>query len=208
MWNRKVRGPFMALVKSLCVFCGASDAVDGVYRDAATRLGVLMAEAGIELIFGGGQIGLMGLLATAVVSHGGKVTGVIPRHLHRAEIGTRPPLGDLHVVGTMHERKALMFDRADAIAVLPGGLGTLDETFEVLTWKQLGLHDKPIVMVDIDGYWAPFHELIERIVAAGFAPSSSRRLMHRVGRAEEVLPLLATLPEPSRTPTARFPQPP
>lgn len=194
----------MALIKSICVFCGASDAVDGAYRDAATRLGAMLAEAGIELVFGGGRIGLMGLLAAAVIQGGGKVTGVIPRHLHRAEIGAQEPLGELHVVDTMHQRKALMFSRADAIAVLPGGLGTLDETFEVLTWKQLGLHDKPIVAVDIDGYWGPLLHMIDRVVATGFAPRASLHLMRVVERVEELLPLLAALPEPSAAPPGRF----
>jgi hypothetical protein len=194
----------MAVIKSLCVFCGASDAVDPAYRDAATKLGTLMAAAGIELVFGGGRIGLMGLIAAAVVAGGGKVTGVIPRHLHTAEIGSRAAIGELHVVETMHERKALMFARSDAFIVLPGGLGTLDETFEVLTWKQLGLHDKPIVTVDIAGYWTPLIHQINRIVETGFAPPSSLKLMRVVTAPEEVLPLLASLPEPRVTPPSRF----
>ena len=194
----------MAVIKSLCVFCGASDAVDPAYRDAATHLGTLMAAAGIELVFGGGRIGLMGLLATAVIRGGGRVTGFIPRHLHQLEVGSRQPLGELHVVETMHERKALMFDRSDAVAVLPGGLGTLDETFEVLTWKQLGLHDKPIVIVDVLDYWAPLLHQIETIIASGFAPRSSLQLMRVVKTADEVLPLLATLPEPRLNPPDRF----
>lgn len=194
----------MAAVKSLCVFCGASDAVDPAYRDAATRLGMLMAAAGVELVFGGGRIGLMGLVSQAVAQGGGKVTGVIPRHLERTEIGTRPRVGELHVVETMHERKALMFSRSDAIAVLPGGLGTLDETFEVLTWKQLGLHDKPIVLIDVAGYWAPLINQIETIVSTGFAPRFSLDLMRVVKTPDEVLPLLASLPEPRINPPDRF----
>lgn len=194
----------MAAIKSLCVFCGASDAVDPAYRAAATTLGTSMAEAGIELVFGGGQIGLMGLLSRAVAQGGGKVFGVIPRHLHRSEIGGRHALGELHVVETMHERKALMFSRSDAIAVLPGGLGTLDETFEVLTWKQLGLHDKPIVIVDVKGYWGPLIHQIDRVVATGFAPRASLDLMRIVATPEEVLPLLAALPEPRINPPDRF----
>lgn len=194
----------MAVIRSLCVFCGASDDVDAAYRDAATRLGKLMAAAGVELVFGGGRIGLMGLISQAVAQGGGKVTGVIPRHLHRAEIGGRAALGELHIVESMHERKALMFARSDAIAVLPGGLGTLDETFEVLTWKQLGLHDKAIVLVDVAGYWAPLLHQIDRVIATGFAPPSSRDLMRVVATPEEVLPLLASLPEPRLNPPDRF----
>jgi len=194
----------MAVVKSLCVFCGASDAVAPAYREAAIRLGALMGKAGIELVFGGGRIGLMGLLSESVAVNGGNVFGVIPRHLHRVETGGLTPLGELHVVETMHERKALMFSRADAFAVLPGGLGTLDETFEILTWKQLGLHDKPIVVVDVAGYWNPLIHQVERIVATGFAPRSSLGLMRTVRTPEEVLPLLASLPEPRIEPPSRF----
>lgn len=194
----------MALVKTLCVFCGASDDVAAVYRESATRLGEAMAAAGIGLVFGGGRIGLMGLIATAVARGGGKVTGVIPRHLHRAEIGGRHAIGELRIVETMHERKALMFALSDAIAVLPGGLGTLDETFEVLTWKQLGLHDKPIILIDVEGYWAPLIHQIDRVVESGFAPPSSRHLIRIVRTPEEALPLLASLPEPSLSPPGRF----
>ncbi len=194
----------MAVIRSLCVFCGASDDVDAAYRESATILGRSMAAAGVELVFGGGRIGLMGLISQAVAQGGGKVTGVIPRHLHRAEIGGRAALGELHIVETMHERKALMFARSDAIAVLPGGLGTLDETFEVLTWKQLGLHDKPIVVVDVKGYWGPLMHQIERVVATGFAPRSSLDLMRIVDTPEAVLPLLASLPEPRVEPPTRF----
>jgi len=188
----------------MCVFCGASDDVAGVYRESATRLGEAMAAAGIGLVFGGGQIGLMGLISAAIARRGGKITGVIPRHLHRAEIGGRDAIGELRVVETMHERKALMFSLSDAIAVLPGGLGTLDETFEVLTWKQLGLHDKPIVLIDVAGYWAPLIHMIDRVVESGFAPPFSLQLMHVVRTPEEVLPLLASLPEPSVAPPSRF----
>jgi len=194
----------MALVKTLCVFCGASDDVAGVHRESATRLGDAMAAAGVGLVFGGGRIGLMGLLSAAVARGGGKITGVIPKHLHRAEIGGRHVIGELRVVETMHERKALMFALSDAIAVLPGGLGTLDETFEVLTWKQLGLHDKPIVLIDVAGYWAPLIHMIDRVVQSGFAPRSSLQLMRIARTPEEVLPLLASLPEPSVSPPGRF----
>lgn len=194
----------MAVVNSLCVFCGASDAVDPAYRDAATRLGTIMGRTGMELVFGGGRIGLMGLLSSAVAAHGGRVFGVIPRHLHRVETGGQTPVGELHVVESMHERKALMFSRCDAIAVLPGGLGTLDETFEVLTWKQLGLHDKAIVAIDVNGYWGPLIHQIDRIVATGFAPRSSLDLMRVVSTPEELLPLLEALPEPRIAPPSRF----
>jgi uncharacterized protein (TIGR00730 family) len=190
----------MASVKSLCVFCGASARVDAAYRDAASRFGELIARAGVELVFGGGRIGLMGLVAGAALDAGGRVFGVIPRHLHDFELGDRPPLGALTVVETMHERKAKMFDRADAFAILPGGLGTLDETFEIVTWKQLGLHDKPIVIVDVAGYWAPLRALLEQVVVTGFAPQGARDLYRVVSSVDDVLPLLNRLPEPSVIP--------
>ncbi len=151
----------MATVRSLCVYCGASDRVDAAYRQAAADLGTRLAEAGIELVYGGGRIGLMGRLADAARLGGGRVTGIIPAHLHDREIGHHG-ISELIVVGSMHERKHLMFERADAFAVLPGGIGTIEEAFEIITWKQLRLHDKPIVLVDIAGYWREFRALVDR----------------------------------------------
>ena len=193
----------MASVKRLCVFCGASSQVDPAYREAATQLGGILAENGIELVFGGGRVGLMGLTADATLKGGGKAIGIIPTHLHNVEIG-HSGLTELHVVETLHERKALMFSRADAFAILPGGLGTLDETFEIITWKQLGLHDKPIVIVDVEGYWAPLLHMIERVVATGFAPERARKLFETIGTVQELLPLLASLPEPRNKGTSRW----
>src|SRR5207249_47919 len=154
------RRRIMATVQRLCVYCGSSDRVDEVYRQAAVELGHALARHGVELVYGGGRVGLMGLCADAALAAGGRVTGIIPRHLHDFEIGHHG-LTELHVVESMHERKRMMFELADAVAVLPGGLGTLDETFEVITWRQLRLHDKPIVVVDIAGYWQPFQDLVE-----------------------------------------------
>ncbi len=185
----------MALVKRICVYCGSSGRVDEMYRAAATRLGVTFAAAGIELIYGGGRVGLMGLMADATLASGGRVTGIIPLHLHDREVG-HTGLSELMVVDNMHDRKRRMFDLADAFAVLPGGLGTLDETIEVLTWKQLGLHDKPIVIIDIAGYWTPLFELVEHAVASGFAARSALQLYRVVNRVEDLLPALAAAPEP------------
>src|SRR5471032_3070677 len=158
----------MAQVKRLCVYCGASGAVDEAYRGAAVALGELLAGAGIELVYGGGRIGLMGRLADAVLRGGGRVTGIIPAHLHDREVGHHG-LSELIVVGSMHERKQLMFEMSDAFAVLPGGLGTIEEAFEIITWKQLRLHDKPIVIVDVADYWRPLQALIDHVIASGFA---------------------------------------
>lgn len=185
----------MATVKRLCVYCGSSAGADEVYRATATRLGTLFAEAGIELVYGGGRVGLMGLTADAVMAAGGRVTGIIPAHLHRAELA-HTGLSELVIVENMHERKRLMFERADGFVTLPGGLGTLDETFEIITWKQLGLHDKPIVIVDVAGYWAPLRGLIDHVIAEGFAADRARRFFEIVSRAEDVLPALSASPEP------------
>ncbi len=152
---------------SICVYCGSSAEVAASYKDAAVQVGRLAGEQGIQIVYGGGRVGLMGLVADAALAAGGRVIGIIPRHIVEMEVAHRT-LTELVVVETMHQRKQMMVDRADAFAILPGGLGTLDETFEILTWKQLGLHDKPIVIVNIDGYWDPFLALVHHGVSEGF----------------------------------------
>lgn len=164
---------------SLCVYCGSSGAVAETYRSSARELGAGLAQAGIELVFGGGRVGLMGLLADAALAKGGRVTGIIPVGLRDAELAHQG-VNELIVVDTMHARKALMAERAGAFAILPGGIGTLDETFETLSWKQLGLHDKPIFLVDVAGYWAPLRALLDRVVEAGFARPATRDLLEMV----------------------------
>jgi uncharacterized protein (TIGR00730 family) len=186
----------MALVKRVCVYCGSSGRVDEKYRAAATRLGMTLAEAGIEVIYGGGRVGLMGLVADAALAAGGRVTGIIPTHLHDREVGHHG-ISELQIVDNMHERKRRMFELADAMVTLPGGLGTLDETIEVITWRQLGLHDKPIVIIDVAGYWTPFFELVEHAVVSGFASRSALQLYRVVTRVEDLLPALAAAPEPA-----------
>jgi len=193
----------MAVVKRLCVFCGSSADVDQRYRDAATELGGLLARSGVELVYGGGRVGLMGLLADAALAAGGRVTGVIPRFLHDREVA-HTGLSELIVVASMHERKRRMFDIADAFVALPGGLGTLDETIEIVTWRQLALHDKPIIVVDVAGYWAPLSALVEHAIAAGFAPAHAGDLFHMVPNAADVLPFLARLPAPRQAAEGRL----
>jgi len=193
----------MASVKRVCVYCGSSGRVDEIYRAAATRLGVIMAKAGLELVYGGGRIGLMGLLADAALASGGRVTGIIPSHLHDQEVGHNG-LSELVVVDNMHERKRRMFEISDAFVVLPGGLGTLDETLEIITWKQLGLHDKPIVLVDVAGYWTPLLELVEHAVASGFVTRKSLGLYRVVPRVDDVLGALAAAPQPQLTPEPKL----
>ncbi len=193
----------MAKVKRLCVYCGSSSQVDEIYRRAAARLGQVIAQAGIELVYGGGRVGLMGLMADAALAAGGRVIGVIPHLLHDREVG-HAGVGELIVVGSMHERKQRMFDLADAFVMLPGGLGTLDETIEILTWKQLGLHDKPVIIADIAGYWAPLRRLVEHIIGKGFAGASARGFFHVVPSIDDILPALAALPDPVKPGDSRL----
>ncbi|HLJ65572.1 MAG TPA: TIGR00730 family Rossman fold protein [Stellaceae bacterium] len=185
----------MTVVRSLCVYCGSADRVDEIYRAAARRLGTLLGENRIELVYGGGRVGLMGVVADAALAAGGRVVGIIPAHLHEREVGHHG-VSVLEVVDSMHERKRRMFGRADAFAVLPGGMGTLDETFEMITWRQLGLHDKPIIIVNVQGYWAPLLGMFDHLIAAGFAAPAARRLFSVVGNVEDLLPALASAPAP------------
>ena len=183
----------MAPLTSLCVYCGSAFGNNPRHRDVARRLGQLMAARHVTLVYGGGRVGLMGTLADAVADGGGTVVGIIPRHLEQREVGHRG-LAELHIVDSMHSRKAMMFDRSDAFAILPGGLGTLDETFEMLTWRQLRLHDKPIVLIDIDGYWQPLLGLIDHVIGEGFASQASRRLFTVVSEVEAVFDCIARQP--------------
>jgi uncharacterized protein (TIGR00730 family) len=185
----------MTEIRSLCVLCGSREGNDPAFRAAAIRLGTLMARRGVRLVYGGGSIGLMGVIADAVLAAGGEATGVIPDFLVRYEVGHRR-LTELIITGSMHERKRRMFEMADAFVVLPGGLGTLDETFEIVTWKQIRLHDAPIVVLDVGGYWAPLNALIEGTIRGGFAHASAGALMSFVGTPEEVLQVLAAAPAP------------
>jgi hypothetical protein len=183
----------MEKIRRLCVYCGSSGAVEPRFREAASELGSLLGAAGIELVYGGGRVGLMGLLADAALAAGGKVTGIIPRRLLDAEVA-HPGLTELVVVDSMHDRKRLMAEKADAFAVLPGGIGTLDELFEMLSWKQLELHDKLILLVDIGGYWAPLRALLDHIVVNGFARPQTRRLLHVVPSVSALMAALSEEP--------------
>lgn len=186
-------------IASLCIYCGSSSGADPRHARAAATLGRLLGEACIELVYGGGNIGLMGIVADAALEAGGRVTGIIPTDLKRIELA-HGGLDELVVVESMHDRKRRMFERADAFAVLPGGVGTLDETFEIITWRQLGLHGKPIVIIDADGYWRPLIDLIEHTIAAGFTGPAIRDLFIVVDRVEDVLPAINALPETRVTP--------
>jgi hypothetical protein len=187
----------MSNIRRLCVYCGSSGAVDRQYREAATELGARLAAADIGLVYGGGRVGLMGLLADAALAGGGEVIGIIPSRLRDAELA-HPGATELVVVESMHERKRLMAERADAFAVLPGGVGTLDELFEILSWKQLGLHDKPILIVDIGGYWAPLRTLLDHLVVTGFAREQTRGLLQVVPNVAGLMAALSKEPAVSR----------
>jgi uncharacterized protein (TIGR00730 family) len=187
----------MATVKRLCVYCGSAEGRLPEYRAAADQLGRLLAAAGIELVYGGGRIGLMGRVADAVLAAGGRVTGIIPAHLHDREVGHHG-VTELQVVGSMHERKQRMFEMSDAFAVLPGGLGTLDETFEIITWKQLSLHDKPVIILNVADYWAPLMALIGHAIDSGFAPVRARDFFEVVDSVEALMRALKASHEPRR----------
>ncbi len=184
----------MTVIRSVCVFCGSRVGDDPGFRAAARQLGEQFARHGIRLVYGGGSIGLMGVLADAVLKHGGEVHGVIPEFLDRIEVG-HTKLTSLDVVDSMHLRKAQMAEMSDAFLVLPGGLGTLDETMEILTWRQLGLHDKPILLLDHKGYWEPLLALIDHVVTRGFAGEETRKLFQVVGNVRDVLPALGLAAE-------------
>jgi uncharacterized protein (TIGR00730 family) len=157
----------MVKLRRVCVFCGSSSGTEPAYRDAAVELGERLAGAGIGLVYGGGGIGLMGALANACLHAGGEVTGVIPVGLFRREVG-HTGLTELLEVPSMHERKQLMYELADAFVALPGGLGTLEELAEVLTWNQLGILSKPVALLDVGGFWSGLIQWLTESVEAGF----------------------------------------
>lgn len=158
---------------SICVFCGSRDWRNPSHADEAEAFGRALAEAGWRLVYGAGDVGLMGRVARSAQAAGGQTFGVIPVHLFDREVGKRD-LTTFVVTENMHERKKIMFMNSDAIVVLPGGAGSLDEFFEVLTWRQLGLHTKPIFLLSTDGFWAPLTALIDHVIAEGFAEGSLR----------------------------------
>ena len=177
---------------SICVFCGSRYGVDPRFQAAATRFGELVGGAGLRLIYGGGHVGLMGALADAAVTAGAEVVGFIPTGLLAREVGHRA-ITELIVTSTMYQRKQEMIDRADAFVILPGGLGTLDELLEVITLRQLRYHDKPVVLVNLGGYWDPLLALVDRVIESEFAAPSARALYEVVGTVDEVLPLVGAI---------------
>lgn len=182
-------------MRRLCVFCGSSAGRDPGYAVCARALGAELAGRGIGLVYGGGRVGLMGEVAGAVLAAGGQVTGVIPQSLVEAELA-HPGVADLRVVASLHERKALMAELADGFVALPGGLGTVEELSEVLTWAQLGLHRKPCGVLNLRGYYDSFLALLDRAVADGFLAAEHRAMLTVAGSPPELLAAFASYEAP------------
>jgi uncharacterized protein (TIGR00730 family) len=195
---RKARKPNTAshpAIRNICVYCGSNVGADPAYAAAARSLGESMAGQGIGLVYGGGGLGLMGELARAVLAHGGRVTGIIPAFLSEKERMLRD-VSELVVVDDMHQRKKLMFDKSDAFVALPGGIGTLEELVEQLTWAQLGRHTKPIVLVNIEAFWDPFLALLRHMHEVGFIRADMDVRFITVTSAEQVVPAILAAAAP------------
>jgi uncharacterized protein (TIGR00730 family) len=184
----------LSSVTRVCVYCGSNSGSSPAYAAAARQLGTSLANRGIALVYGGGSVGLMGVAADAAMEAGGEVIGVITRRLVTAEVG-HGGLSRLDVVGSMHERKARLCELADGFVVLPGGFGTVDEFMEMLTWNQLGIIAKPVVLLDVDGFWEPLLAWMEAATAAGFVRPAHRLLAQRARTVDEAI-ALATGPAP------------
>jgi uncharacterized protein (TIGR00730 family) len=179
----------MAVLKTVCVYCGSGTGADPIYGEAARELGRRFAETGIRLVYGGGSVGLMGEIASAVLRHGGHVTGIIPRFLSERERLLRG-VDELIVTDDMHARKRLMFERAEAFVALPGGIGTLEELVEMLTWGQLGRHEKPVVLANVGGFWNPLLALFAHMTEQGFIRPGLTVTYMAVDRVADIVPKL------------------
>lgn len=183
----------MPAIKAVTVFGGASSGNSPVFREAATALGEKLAKAGITVIFGGGSIGMMGAVADGALAAGGEVIGIIPDFLARREVA-HTKVTEMIVTDSMHSRKQRMFEMSDAFVTLPGGLGTLDETFEMITWRQLDLHDKPILICDIEGWGLIFADMVDSYIEMGFAPEHSRDFFELLDSVDAIVERLQELP--------------
>ncbi len=181
----------------MCVFCGSSPGTNPAYAQAAQDAGRELAERGLRLVYGGARVGLMGAVADAARAAGGEVVGVIPEQVFALEVG-HDGLEDLRVVGSMHERKALMADLADAFVALPGGIGTFEELYEVFTWAHLGLHDKPLGLLDVAGYYEPLAAFLDHAVDEGFLQPGTRALLHVSESLDVLLNRFAHAEPPAR----------
>jgi uncharacterized protein (TIGR00730 family) len=182
-------------MKSIAVFCGSREGYNEVYREAAYAVGAVLADAGIEVVYGGGKIGLMGALAEGVLQNNGRITGVIPSFLQTKEVA-HDGLSDLVVTETMHERKIKMYELCDAVIVLPGGWGTMDELFEMLTWGQLGLHQKPIGLFNVNGYYESLKVLVNSMVQEGFLEEQLGSMLLSGDTIDELLELMRNYEAP------------
>lgn len=186
------------MMERLCVFCGSAMGVRPEYADAARAVGQQLGQRGMQLVYGGGSIGLMGVVADAALAANVPVIGVIPKRLAKKEI-THAGLADLRVVASMHERKAVMADLADGFLALPGGLGTLDELFEILTWAQLGEHQKPVGLLNVAGYFDPMLTFVERMIEEGFVKEKHRGLLLIDTEVETLIDRMAKHQPPQTT---------
>lgn len=176
-------------MKKICVFTGASAGQDPIYAETAYQLGTMIAARGFGLVYGGGKMGLMGIVADGVIDNNGHVTGVIPRFLDDVEVG-HSGVTKLHIIDTMHERKEMMYAESDAFVVLPGGLGTLDETMEIATWRQLGLHQKPVIIFNVNGYWDHLLAQLQHVVDSGFMHHHNRSHFQTATTLDDVVDVL------------------
>jgi hypothetical protein len=180
---------YMSKIKTICVYCGSGPGTNPRFVEAAKAFGKILAESGIRLVYGGGSIGLMGAVATSVLDHGGAVTGIIPDFLTIRENALKR-VQELIVTPDMHERKRLMFERSDAFVALPGGVGTLEELVEQLTWQQLGRHSKPVLLANVEGFWEPLLALLAHMRATQFIRPSLAVDILKAERVEDILPQL------------------
>jgi uncharacterized protein (TIGR00730 family) len=188
---RVLKGFLTMTLQAICVYCGASTQADPLYANVATQVGQLLAQHGLKTIYGGGTLGLMGAVANGALAAGGEVVGIIPGHLRtREQDSQHHGLTALHVVESMHERKKMMVDHASGFIILPGGFGTLDEMFEIITWKQIGLHNKPVVVFNVNGFWDNFLVAIDGLLAQNFIKPADRQLFKVVNRLDDLLPAL------------------
>jgi uncharacterized protein (TIGR00730 family) len=186
-----VAGPAgQRVIRSVCVFCGSAPGARPSYSAAAEELGTALAHRGITLVYGGGRLGLMGIVAEAALKAGGRVVGVIPRMLIERELA-HVKLTQQHVVNTMHERKTLMADMSDGFVGLPGGMGTFDELVEIVTWAQLGLHAKPVILANIENYFDKMYDMLDYAVAEKFVTAESRARWRNAGSVTQVMQILA-----------------
>jgi uncharacterized protein (TIGR00730 family) len=188
----------LAAIRRICVFCGSRPGKRASYLEGARGLGDAIARRGLELVYGGASVGLMGALADAALAQGGKVIGVIPQRIADKEIAHRG-LTELRVVDSMHTRKATMEQLSDGFIAMPGGFGTFEEVFEIITWMQLGIHQKPVGLLDVDGYYAPLRELIRHGVEEGFIPETHASAIHADPSPDALVEkLLSSAPPPAQ----------